>query len=162
MVLTSDLWGVCKAWGVLWGNWRKLTTVALHIFPVTSYSDGWNRTQLISAGEVLEFCEGNLLLTLSMMVIKWCKTLKRCLIFQGHLSKFNVTTVPNIANFIPISVFRDDNASFNSEMAMTSCAKLWGYRCSVLLFFEIVCTISRSQGPENCKFGPHLWRITLF
>ena len=65
----------------------------------------------------------------SPMATKWCTkleiALQRCpIVFQGHLSNFQVTRLKKIVNLDPNWAFPDCNSSLNSPMAMKWCEKL--------------------------------------
>ena len=69
--------------------------------------------------------------------------------FQGH-------TGSKIADFNPTLVFPDCNSSFNSPMLVNDAQSLQWHRRGVLLFFKVICQISRSHGIKKISdFDPN-------
>ena len=56
----------------------------------------------------------------------------------------------------PSQSFPDFISSLNSDMMMKWCTQLDVARWGALLFFNVICQISRSQGSQNCWIWPKL------
>ena len=90
------------------------------------------------------------------MFMKWCRKLdvaweRFSIVFQGHPPNFKVTRLKN-RWFWPNFGVTTVCASFQSHRWIQS---LKQHRRGVLLFFKIICQISRSDGTKNADFDPN-------
>ena len=109
------------------------------------------------------FLACNSILT-SQMATKWGTMLKeaqkRCpIVSQGYLSNFKVTGAGKSTILIPIEHFRTVTRVWMHRWLRNNAQSLKWHRRGALLFFEVICQISRSHRPDKSTI---LTRIDRF
>ena len=98
------------------------------------------------------------------MATKWCTKLKeaqkRCpIVFQGPLSNFKVRGAEKSTILIPIKRFRTVTPVWIHRWLRNNAQRFKWHRRGALLFFEVICQISRPHGPDKSTI---LTRIDRF
>ena len=86
------------------------------------------------------------------------------IVFLGHLSNFKVKQDNKLLILAHIGHFQTVTPVWITQIATEWCTKLEveQMRCPII-FFNVICQISRSQGTNNCQFWPELlffWIVT--
>ena len=95
------------------------------------------------------------------MAMKWSTKFEaakeRCpIVLQDHPSHFKVTQGKKLSILTQIGRFRTVTPVWIHQWLWND-AKSWNrHRRGALLFFEVICQISRSHGTKNCQFPPEL------
>ena len=97
----------------------------------------------------------------SPMAMKWCTkhkaALKRCpIVFQGYPSNFKVTRDKTLPILTRIERFRTVTPVWIHQWLWNDAQSLKQHWRGALLFFKVICQISRSHGTKNCRFWPEL------
>ena len=97
----------------------------------------------------------------SPMAMKWCikleATQKRCpIVFQGHPSNLKVTGDNESPILTRIKGFRTVTLVWIYRWLWNDAQSLKHNRRGALLFFKVICPISRSHGTINLRFWPEL------
>ena len=93
------------------------------------------------------------------MAMKWCPkleiALKRCpIVFEGHPLNFKVTRLKKSSILTKIGRFRTVTPVWIHWWLWNDTQSLKQHRRGALLFFDVICQISRSHGTKNCRFWP--------
>ena len=97
----------------------------------------------------------------SPMAMKWCTkleaALKRCpIVFQGYPSNFKVTWDKTLQILTRIEGFRTVTPVWIHQWLWNDAQSLKQHRRGALLFFKVICQISRSHRTRNFWFWPEL------
>ena len=97
----------------------------------------------------------------SHIVMKWCTRLDVPLgevpyCFSRSSVKFQSDTAKKIIDFDPNWAFLDCNSSLNSPWLWNDSQSLKQHKRGALLFFKVICQISRSHRKKKCWFWPEL------
>ena len=95
------------------------------------------------------------------MGMKWCTKLevakKRCsIVFEGHPLNFKVKRLKKSSILTKIGRFRTVTPVWIHWWLWNDTQSLKQHRRGALLFFDVICQISRSHGSKNCRFSPKL------
>ena len=97
----------------------------------------------------------------SPMARKWCTKLEVAqkrgpIVFEGHLSNFKVTRPKKLSILTQIGRFRTVTPVWIHWWLWNDSQSLKQHWRGVLLFFKVICQISRSHETKNCWFWPKL------